>query len=75
MMMSTKKNTVMNDYSKKSVKNLGILILLGIVIVSYVIVCASLSSGETINFIWTIAPTVSMVYGVVSFLKRYFILK
>ncbi len=65
----------MNDYSKKSVKNLGILILLGIVIVSYVIVCASLSSGETVSFIWAVAPTISMVYGVVSFLKRYFILK
>lgn len=65
----------MNDYSKKSVKNLGILILLGFLIVSFVIVCSALSKGETICFVWTIAPVVSMVYGAVSFIKKYFILK
>ncbi len=64
-----------NDYSKKSLKNLGILALLGILIASFVIVCSQLSKGETVNFIWTVAPTISMTYGAISFVKRFFILK
>lgn len=65
----------MNDFSKKSVKNLLIFILLGLLILSFVIVCRSISSGERVGFVWTIMPIASIIYGAVSFIRKYLIVK
>lgn len=65
----------MNDYSKKSLINLGIFILLALTIASFVVFCSKYTSGESVPFICYPLPVASMVYGVVSFIKKYLILK
>ena len=65
----------MNDYSRKSLINLGIFILLALTIASFVVMCSQYASGETVPFITFPLPVAAMVYGVVSFIKKDLILK
>lgn len=65
----------MNDYSRKSLINLGIFILLALTIASFVVMCSQYASGKTVPFIAFPLPVAAMVYGVVSFIKKYLILK
>lgn len=65
----------MNDYSRKSLVNLGIFILLAFLIASFVVLCTTVANGEKVPF-WSVPmPVVTIVYGVVMFFKKYFILK
>lgn len=65
----------MNDYSRKSLINLGIFVLLALTIASFVVMCTQYASGKTVPFITFPLPVASMVYGIVSFIKKYLILK
>lgn len=65
----------MNDYSRKSLVNLGIFILLALTIASFVVMCSQYASGESVPFIAFPLPVTAMVYGVVSFVKKHLIVK
>ena len=65
----------MNEYSKKSLFNLGIFILIGLLIASFAIVCYYAVRQLPIPFVATILPVVTMGYGAVVFVNKYLIRK
>ena len=65
----------MNDYNKKSLINLGIMILLLALIGSFAVNCYNVVHGIAVPFIATVLPVVTIIYGAVTFVKKYLILK